>query len=61
MFSIKKRVFGAKMNFFLQREQEYAEARKRILGEEKSPEEKIVQEVSKIQPKPSVSGKYINK
>ncbi|XP_043470763.1 SUZ domain-containing protein 1 [Leptopilina heterotoma] len=38
-----------------QREQEYAEARKRILGEEKSPEEKILQDVSKIQPKPSVS------
>lgn len=37
-----------------QREQEYAEARKRILGEEKSPEEKLVQEVNKIQPKPSI-------
>ncbi|XP_076674437.1 SUZ RNA-binding domain-containing [Andrena cerasifolii] len=35
-----------------QREQEYAEARKRILGEEKSPEEKLVQEISRIQPKP---------
>ncbi|XP_017878999.1 SUZ domain-containing protein 1 isoform X2 [Ceratina calcarata] len=42
-----------------QREQEYAEARKRILGEEKSPEEKILQEISRIQPKsinPSNSG-----
>ncbi|XP_046744742.1 SUZ domain-containing protein 1-like isoform X1 [Diprion similis] len=35
-----------------QREQEYAEARKRILGEEKSPEEKLVCEVNRIQPKP---------
>ncbi|XP_033220931.1 SUZ domain-containing protein 1 [Belonocnema kinseyi] len=35
-----------------QREQEYAEARKRILGEEQSPEERLVQEVNKIQPKP---------
>lgn len=34
-----------------QREQEYAEARRRILGEEKSPDEKIVQEISRIQPK----------
>ncbi|XP_017754513.1 PREDICTED: SUZ domain-containing protein 1 [Eufriesea mexicana] len=34
-----------------QREQEYAEARKRILGEEKSPEEKLMQEINKIQPK----------
>ncbi|KAG7209135.1 hypothetical protein KM043_015279 [Ampulex compressa] len=34
-----------------QREQEYAEARKRILGEERSPEEKIVQEINRIQPK----------
>lgn len=34
-----------------QREQEYAEARKRILGEERSPEEKLVQEISRIQPK----------
>ncbi|CAL7941837.1 unnamed protein product [Xylocopa violacea] len=42
-----------------QREQEYAEARKRILGEEKSPEEKLLQEISRIQPKsitPSSSG-----
>ncbi|XP_076756427.1 SUZ RNA-binding domain-containing isoform X1 [Xylocopa sonorina] len=42
-----------------QREQEYAEARKRILGEEKSPEEKLLQEISRIQPKsitPSCSG-----
>ncbi|XP_043514664.1 SUZ domain-containing protein 1 isoform X1 [Frieseomelitta varia] len=42
-----------------QREQEYAEARKRILGEEKSPEEKLMQEINKIQPKsitPSSSG-----
>lgn len=42
-----------------QREQEYAEARKRILGEEKSPEEKLMQEINKIQPKsitPSNSG-----
>ncbi|XP_043258419.1 SUZ domain-containing protein 1 isoform X2 [Colletes gigas] len=42
-----------------QREQEYAEARKRILGEEKSPEEKLEQEISRIQPKsitPSGSG-----
>lgn len=31
-----------------QREQEYAEARKRILGEEKSPEEKLVQQNSEI-------------
>lgn len=44
---------------YLQREQEYAEARKRILGEEKSPEEKLEQEISRIQPKsitPSGSG-----
>lgn len=34
-----------------QREQEYAEARRRILGEEKSPEEKMMQEVNKIQSK----------
>ncbi|KAK0174701.1 hypothetical protein PV327_010439 [Microctonus hyperodae] len=36
-----------------QREQEYAEARKRILGEERSPEEKPLppQEINKIQPK----------
>ncbi|XP_012255842.1 SUZ domain-containing protein 1 [Athalia rosae] len=34
-----------------QREQEYAEARKRILGEERSPEEKSVCEVNRIQPK----------
>ncbi|XP_076301074.1 SUZ RNA-binding domain-containing isoform X1 [Lasioglossum baleicum] len=34
-----------------QREQEYAEARKRILGEEKSPEEKLEQEINRIQPK----------
>ncbi|XP_032667751.1 SUZ domain-containing protein 1 [Odontomachus brunneus] len=42
-----------------QREQEYAEARKRIMGEEKSPEEKSIQEINKIQPKsnaPSSSG-----
>ncbi|XP_015437881.1 PREDICTED: SUZ domain-containing protein 1 [Dufourea novaeangliae] len=42
-----------------QREQEYAEARKRILGEEKSPEEKVEQEINRIQPKaitPSGSG-----
>lgn len=38
----------------LQREQEYAEARKRILGEEKSPEEKLTQEINKIQPKSSI-------
>lgn len=46
-----------------QREQEYAEARKRILGEEKSPEEKILQEINRIQPKsinPSNSGVPIN-
>ncbi|XP_012538626.1 uncharacterized protein LOC105837956 [Monomorium pharaonis] len=36
-----------------QREQEYAEARRRILGEEKSPEEKTVQEINKIQAKSS--------
>lgn len=36
-----------------QREQEYAEARRRILGEEKSPEEKMIQEVNKIQSKSS--------
>ncbi|XP_020282380.1 SUZ domain-containing protein 1 [Pseudomyrmex gracilis] len=36
-----------------QREQEYAEARKRILGEEKSPEEKMTQEINRIQPKSS--------
>ncbi|XP_072747573.1 SUZ RNA-binding domain-containing [Anoplolepis gracilipes] len=36
-----------------QREQEYAEARKRILGEEKSPEEKMIQEVNRIQSKSS--------
>ncbi|XP_011866633.1 PREDICTED: SUZ domain-containing protein 1 [Vollenhovia emeryi] len=34
-----------------QREQEYAEARKRILGEEKSPEEKTAQEINRIQAK----------
>nr|XP_012143436.1 PREDICTED: SUZ domain-containing protein 1 isoform X2 [Megachile rotundata] len=34
-----------------QREQEYAEARKRILGEEKSPEEKLLHEINRIQPK----------
>lgn len=34
-----------------QREQEYAEARKRILGEEKSPEEKLLQEINRIQAK----------
>ncbi|XP_058794240.1 SUZ domain-containing protein 1 [Phymastichus coffea] len=34
-----------------QREQEYAEARKRILGEEKSPEEKIISEINRIQGK----------
>ncbi|KAG8041334.1 hypothetical protein G9C98_002322 [Cotesia typhae] len=34
-----------------QREQEYAEARKRILGEERSPEEKLTHEVNKIQSK----------
>ncbi|XP_015603150.1 SUZ domain-containing protein 1 isoform X2 [Cephus cinctus] len=39
-----------------QREQEYAEARKRILGEERNPEEKLLPEVNKIQPKPSNSG-----
>ncbi|XP_012285807.1 SUZ domain-containing protein 1 isoform X3 [Orussus abietinus] len=39
-----------------QREQEYAEARKRILGEERSPEERPVQEVSKVQSKAAVSG-----
>ncbi|XP_012230610.1 SUZ RNA-binding domain-containing [Linepithema humile] len=38
-----------------QREQEYAEARKRILGEEKSPEEKMMQEINKIQPKSNSS------
>ncbi|KYN21344.1 hypothetical protein ALC57_06269, partial [Trachymyrmex cornetzi] len=36
-----------------QREQEYAEARRRILGEEKSPEEKTMQEINKIQAKSS--------
>lgn len=36
-----------------QREQEYAEARRRILGEEKSPEEKTTQEINKIQAKSS--------
>ncbi|OXU26054.1 hypothetical protein TSAR_003865 [Trichomalopsis sarcophagae] len=39
-----------------QREQEYAEARRRILGEEKSPEEKIIPEVNRIQGKPLVAG-----
>lgn len=39
-----------------QREQEYAEARRRILGEEKSPEEKLIQEINKIQPKFSIPG-----
>ncbi|XP_011297231.1 SUZ domain-containing protein 1 [Fopius arisanus] len=34
-----------------QREQEYAEARKRILGEERSPEEKPSNEINKIQSK----------
>ncbi|XP_034949088.1 SUZ domain-containing protein 1 [Chelonus insularis] len=34
-----------------QREQEYAEARKRILGEEKSPEEKSSHEINKIHQK----------
>lgn len=34
-----------------QREQEYAEARRRILGEEKSPEEKTAQEINRIQAK----------
>ncbi|XP_029031904.1 SUZ domain-containing protein 1 isoform X2 [Osmia bicornis bicornis] len=34
-----------------QREQEYAEARKRILGEEKSPEEKLLHEINRIQAK----------
>lgn len=38
-----------------QREQEYAEARRRILGEEKSPEEKLVQEINRIQPKSVVA------
>ncbi|XP_066588775.1 SUZ RNA-binding domain-containing [Prorops nasuta] len=38
-----------------QREQEYAEARKRILGEEKSPEEKLLQEINRIQPKNMIS------
>lgn len=42
------------MNNF-QREQEYAEARKRILGEEKSPEEKMMQEINRIQPKSNTS------
>ncbi|EZA52980.1 hypothetical protein X777_07157 [Ooceraea biroi] len=37
-----------------QREQEYAEARRRILGEEKSPEEKLTQEINRIQPKSTV-------
>ncbi|KAH0952138.1 hypothetical protein HN011_010912 [Eciton burchellii] len=37
-----------------QREQEYAEARRRILGEEKSPQEKMTQEINKIQPKLTV-------
>ncbi|XP_011153309.1 SUZ domain-containing protein 1 isoform X1 [Harpegnathos saltator] len=37
-----------------QREQEYALARKRIMGEEKSPEEKSIQEINKIQPKSSI-------
>lgn len=41
-------------NICFQREQEYAEARKRILGEEKSPEEKLTQEINKIQSKLSV-------
>ncbi|XP_011051371.1 PREDICTED: SUZ domain-containing protein 1 [Acromyrmex echinatior] len=36
-----------------QREQEYAEARRRILGEEKSPEEKTMQEINRIQAKSS--------
>ncbi|KAL6258426.1 hypothetical protein P5V15_010383 [Pogonomyrmex californicus] len=36
-----------------QREQEYAEARRRILGEEKSPEEKMMQEINRIQAKSS--------
>ncbi|XP_014211802.1 SUZ domain-containing protein 1 [Copidosoma floridanum] len=40
-----------------QREQEYAEARKRILGEEKSPEEiKLVSEVNRIQSKTLIPG-----
>lgn len=34
-----------------QREQEYAEARRRILGEEKSPEERTMQEINRIQAK----------
>lgn len=44
-----------KQNELLQREQEYAEARKRILGEEKSPEEKMIQEINRIQPKFTLS------
>ncbi|KAL6436774.1 hypothetical protein ACFW04_004885 [Cataglyphis niger] len=45
-----------------QREQEYAEARRRILGEEKSPEEKMAQEVNRIQSKSSApnGGNYLN-
>lgn len=39
-----------------QREQEYAEARKRILGEERSPEEQIGQAISKIQGKQGNNG-----
>ncbi|XP_011503757.1 PREDICTED: SUZ domain-containing protein 1 isoform X2 [Ceratosolen solmsi marchali] len=39
-----------------QREQEYAEARKRILGEEKSPDEKLVSEINRIQGKTLVAG-----
>ncbi|KAJ8687348.1 hypothetical protein QAD02_023142 [Eretmocerus hayati] len=39
-----------------QREQEYAEARKRILGEEKSPEELLEAEVNRIQGKTLVPG-----
>ncbi|KAL7294583.1 hypothetical protein TKK_0012042 [Trichogramma kaykai] len=43
-----------------QREQEYAEARKRILGEEKSPEENASADINRIQAKALVQNNYSN-